>query len=292
MADFFVLLADGDADEGEVRRLLIDHEIAVTIDQALSTARQSLEADDIERIPLGNDSYKPDETEVWIVPNFQLPPHLQGAVDQPLDCPAFVGPAENLHRVRALVVSWPEEDVIGFQALDRRNVLSTKGFTLIHGQNTFRRLEDPAFLLKNDIHAVLHDDTLIFRSMHWARRLFNMTPYYEEATEEDVDYFAESELIAVDDPNALRENSDSWVRKRIGVILESGVLDQTSASVIRDRGDHYDLQVEVREENGVERVVLPSDKSALKKLLRLLEERYYDGPLSDARYLANSKRRL
>jgi hypothetical protein len=54
----------------------------------------------------------------------------------------------------------------------------------------------------------------------------------------------------------------------------------------------FGLTVNVKKKDGKDAVVFPSAKKELKELLRFLEHRYYQSPLTGDKYLANSKRRI
>lgn len=290
MADFYVVLRDDDLDIGEVRRIAIDNEVAREVVRTLRAAEARMEADGVELVEWADGGYRPDETEAWIIRNFELPAHIQAAIDHPLDCPLVEDPVREFPRIKGLMLSLPEADKILFQVLDKRNLLAARGITLVHNDNTFRQLTSPGLLLSEDVHAIKGPGGLIFGSLHWARRLFDMTDYYREATDADVEAFAGLAAIAVDDVNVLLENSDTWVRKRLALIVASGVCEAVAPAVIREKGEKYGVAIELRGGDDDAQIVIPQEKAALKRLVQLLDERFYDGPLTETPYLANSKR--
>lgn len=80
--------------------------------------------------------------------------------------------------------------------------------------------------------------------------------------------------------------ANTWIRRKIAIINDSGVLTNNSAAQIKRlaRSAGIDISVENK------KIVLPNDKEQLKIILGFLDEEAYKGPFSKATFLANSKR--
>ncbi|PZR45670.1 hypothetical protein, partial [Paraburkholderia fungorum] len=51
----------------------------------------------------------------------------------------------------------------------------------------------------------------------------------------------------------------------------------------------FDIEIKTQEVDGKPAIVFPETRAELKRVLRFLDEDYYQSPLSDARYISNSK---
>ena len=92
------------------------------------------------------------------------------------------------------------------------------------------------------------------------------------------------------DQNALIDASDNWVRRKLWLIKQTGILEKVPPSDIRRIAGEFGIQVTFETTETAERLVMPSDKKALKTLLRFLDEDYYKSPLSNTNFISNSKR--
>lgn len=285
MADFFALLRLGPG-APEVRHLQLDRAIQEELSASFRVAAQKLRGD-LDLVPFGDQVFKPDETEAWVVEPFQLPEHVAVALDNPLGCPSLAG---NVTEAEVKGIVGQFEDFTAFQALDRRRVLTHERLNIIWSGDTYRRLENPVLQIGNDVHAILEGEQLIFRNDWWTRRLFDLADAYREATDEDVRRFVGRPDVAAEDGEGLLAGATQWERKRIGMILQGELLDHCGPAMIRERAAEYGIQVRTDHNEGPERLVIPRDGRERRELLRFLEEDYYRGPLTDTTYLANSKR--
>lgn len=293
MADIFVRLR---GDPAEVRLLSVEQGVQEELAGRFSDGANRLLSDEVERIDFTASSYKPDESEVWEIPDFDLPDEIAVAVDRPIECPRLEGVEGMLPEISAIMASLGPEDgtqpCIAFQAFDRRQFLTRRGISVILDRRTFRRLEEPGINIGPDVHAVYAGDSLLFRREYWARRVVDIKGYFRSATEQDVDEFLAHESIAVDDEQRFRDSADQRVRRRLARINNSEILDRVAPNLVSERAAEYGVRAAVDGEGDDRTLVLPSDKQEVKHLLKFLEEEYYEGPLTDRKYIANSKRLL
>ncbi len=289
MADFF--LWQEDQAGGGVLRLSLGQDLTDELTGVFRTSGEALLIAQ-ELIPLSDEPFTPDETEAWNIEGFKMPEDLARAFENPIGTPSAGRNIEE-SRVKCIIGHGLGDagDVTAFQVIDKRQVLSTRGFSLILDGDVFRKLRDPGLLVSDQVQAVFVNGNLIFKSLWWARRIFNLESYYVEATQDQIDAFVARPDVAVRDPE-FAEESSQWERKRIGYLMRSGLLDQTRPTEVREKAAEYGIDVEVDLENGQERLVVPEEASERRKLLKFLEEDYYHGPLTDTRYVANSKRRV
>ena len=111
-----------------------------------------------------------------------------------------------------------------------------------------------------------------------------MSDYYRSATDVEVDSFAKSEKLSIEDSVAFMANT--WIRRKIAMINDSQVLVNYTASEIKMLAAESGIDIDIKEEA----IVIPDDKEKVKVILGFLDEEAYKGPFSQKTYLANSKR--
>ncbi len=121
--------------------------------------------------------------------------------------------------------------------------------------------------------------------------MFDVSEYYKEATDGDIKQFASMACLMVSDSAQLVQISDTWVRRKIWLISQSQILDKVPMADIKAVATEFHIDFNTEINNGVEKLLIPTDKKQLKTILRFLDEDYYKSPLLSNYYLANSKRR-
>ena len=144
-------------------------------------------------------SYNVDHDEIFLIRDYPLPETVSQAVSNPLNCQNLDLGVET-HNIKALFSGvWTDElKQINFQRFDSGKLLK-QGFTLIGRGDTYRKLEDPGLILQDKLTAYFKDGSLFFVSYHNTKRFLDLSKYYREATDTDLDAFASSELFAFED---------------------------------------------------------------------------------------------
>jgi len=237
--------------------------------------------------------YKPDENETLVIEEFEDIDNLGKAVESPLDIP-IANPEEfAFDQIRALFFGKREPDgsiTTYLQHFDRRKLITDTGFSIFHSKNVYKRIEGTGLTLDTRITAKLSGKRLEFASFFLVRQMFDMTSYYEEATDADIHEFAKLPHVSVTDQAALIEVSDTWVRRKFWLIKQSGILERVALADIKLIAAEFGIPVEYAIIDGAEHLQLPVDKRQLKTLLRFLDEDYYKSPLSKTNFVTNSKR--
>ncbi|NKA07254.1 hypothetical protein GO298_02815 [Ralstonia solanacearum] len=233
--------------------------------------------------------YIPDEGELLEIDNFEDIDGLLDAVANPIAVEAFDPSEHSLGEIKALFVGIPRNDAycVLIQYFERRRLISNNGLSILFSGNTFRKIIEEGLALDTRLLAVLENGSLKFQSFHFLRRVFEMSEYYREATNDDITAFAEHQKITVNDLPGFLASAGPVIRKKISLISQSGILDNYTTEQIVTTAQAFDLTVDLDDE---QRIVLPSDKTRLRRLLRFLDEDYYESPLSQTRFLSNSKR--
>ena len=152
----------------------------------------------------------------------------------------------NCPRVKALFAGeWNDNKYICFQVLDSRKMLF-KGFTLLNSGDTYTKLEYPGIIFQDKLTAIFEENELLFYSYHNTRRFLDLSDYYREATDTDLEAFADNDLFEVDDNDLFKRNADSIIRKKIALLQKNNVLDSLSIDDISQHAQEYDVEIEIR----------------------------------------------
>ena len=180
------------------------------------------------------------------------------------------------------------------QGFEKRRVISSKkGFlSIFHSKNTFVKFDGSGLTLDNKLTAILKNKKLKFSSFHFIRQIFDMSAYYKEATDQDIIAFSKLDTLETNDQNAFINACDTWVRNKIGLIQQSGILEKSTVQQIASVAKQFNIDIRISgsDDESDRKIILPSDRAELKKLLRFLDEDYYKSPLTENMFISNSKR--
>lgn len=233
--------------------------------------------------------YRPEEGELLKISNFDDIEGMGQAVLNPLQVDQYDANQHSLNDVKALFSGYSENGVttILIQYFERRRMLARSGLTLFFSNNTFQKMEQSGLTLDNKLLAILKGATLKFQSFHFLRRVFEVDDLLQQATDQDLQSFAQLPTVAIADQQALVDQADSIVRRKIGFILQSGVLTNYSPVEIQAAAAQFGIILSV---DANQRLVLPHERASLKKILRFLDEDYFESPISKTKFVSNSKR--
>lgn len=288
VANFFALVGRGD--DCVVLRLVLSSNSQDLLGNVFSSALDRFLHDEVELVPFDG-TYRPDESEILVLPNFELPQQIEDAVQDPATCERLVLSNDSLPPIKAIFTRFDEPSPrTCFQAFRQSQFLTRRGFSLIFSDETFTHLESPGLTINEDLTCVFDDQGLTFRNFIVARQIFDLSSYYREATDSDVADFLNIESIRVADEESFGQMADSWVRRKLALIRDRQILENFSPSEIARIGHGFGLSISVETDGDGEFLCLPEEKPALKQLLRFLDEDIYSGPMTETRYLTNNKR--
>jgi hypothetical protein len=227
-------------------------------------------------------NYKVDEDEVLYV-EMELSAELEEIANNPMGIHLLDIGVDN---IKALI--WYEDEVYYFQNFDNRKLLRQKTVLFLANQ-TYNRLTADAFVLDNYIQAVCREGEFYFISYANANKIFSLQAYYKEATDEELDTFAEHEMVVVEDIDWLRDHANTVIRKQVTLLQKSNLLNEVSPKKIKSGAKKFKIEC-VFDDDG--KIVFPSDMRKCKDLLKFLNEECYEGPLTKRQYATNSKRRI
>lgn len=272
-------------------RFDVDHGVQGELTRYLETQVEFFDSD--REVIEFDGKYKPDDHELLVINEFEDIDNLAAAITSPITIPVADPEQLDFDQIKALFFGKQGQDgaiFVYLQSFDRRKLISRSGFSIFHSQNVYKKIEGTGLTLDNKISAKLEGRSLKFFSFFHASRIFDLTEYYQEATDADIVDFSTLPQVAVSDQNALIDASDNWVRRKLWLIKQSGILEKVPPSDIRRIAGEFGIQVNFETTETAERLVMPSDKKALKTLLRFLDEDYYKSPLSNTNFISNSKR--
>lgn len=143
-------------------------------------------------------------------------------------------------------------------------------------------------VLQDRSHAIYADGRLYFSKNHYVKRFIELSAVAEEATNDVVEGFYKLECFStVHLPNA--SDADQWMRRKIASIRQQQT--EIVPTKVRAVAKDFGIDVTIHGKGSAAKIELPSEKRALKELLRLLDEDYYESWRGN-RFQAASKRRL
>ncbi len=233
--------------------------------------------------------YKPDEDELLSIPDFPDVDGLAEAAENPIAVDRYDPQLHSLDSVKALFMSDQTSGAtqILIQLFERRRLISTDFLSMFFSGGQFKKMTDTGLTFDKRLLAVLEGGELKFQSFHFVKRVFDLDEYYREATSEEVASFAQHDKLVVDDVDQFVIDCGPQTRKKISLILQSGVLDKYELEHIQKVAATMQLTLDLAEDG---RIRIPANKTELKKLLRFLDEDYYESSLSSTRYISNSKK--
>lgn len=233
--------------------------------------------------------YSPDSNQLVQMPLIQEMADLVGQIDlgaigRDRYDPRARAP-EDLRALAWAIDEGPDRRVL-IQNFTRAQALSRKTILNFDGE-TFSRLDEPTLLISNKIDAIISNGVIRFKKFNVLRQIFDMFEVYREATDQDIVEFSNIENIHIEDLDTFTRAANKTARKLIFSVSRSGILDNRTADEIRDMAQTVDINLQI--DNG--RIVMPRG-SELTNVLRFLDNSIYRSPVTNERWMANSRRKL
>lgn len=238
-------------------------------------------------------SYKPNEDEVLFIKNFNLSGMITDAIRAPLGLETFKKNNDEPIDIKAIFVGERTENdnteifTVAFQRFRKEQYLSTKKFSLFFSDDTFIRESRWGIGISDNVDVVFLENNFHFASYYFARQIFDLSEYYRSATDTEVNRFTQNSILELSNSANFAVMADTWVRRKIALINDSGVLRNNAASRIKELADVCELEIEVINN----KILIPDDKKKLKEFLGFLDEEIYKGVFTNETYVTNSKRK-
>lgn len=236
--------------------------------------------------------YRPEESELLYINNFDDVDGLKAAILRPQGFQEFTLKSGSLESIKAIFTGYIKNGAIRvlLQGFDRGRIINANGFSLIHTDSGFGKFDDGGLTLDNKLTAIIEDDNLKFSSYHYLRQIFDMSAYGKEATDQDLKVFVQNSALQFSDPQIFLDGADSWVRRKVVLVQQSGILDYCAANKLAATAKFCDLHIQLAGTPGQERIVIPADRQEVKQILRFLDEDYFQSPQSMTKYMSKSRR--
>lgn len=237
--------------------------------------------------------YKPDDGECLVIDDYDDLDNIHDVIANPLSVPEISPDPTEFATIKALFTGHTDSSgakIALIQSFDRKKIISTSGLSIFYSNNVYKRVDGVGVTIDTKLAVLMSGKTLKFFSFHVVRQIFDLSSYYIEATDSDISDFAKSEAVHVVDTKKLIDLSDSWIRRKLALINQSGILRTVPAKHIQAAATGFSIDLKIDVVDGKEVIVLPQEKSELKKILRFLDDDYYKSPLSSKNFVSNSKR--
>lgn len=211
--------------------------------------------------------YKPDDGECLLIKDYDDIDNIHAAIEFPLSIPEINPTKSEFFQIKALFSGYKSgsDKIALIQNFGRRKIISSSGLSIFHSSNVYRKVDGVGISLDTKLSAVLKNKTLRFFSFHNAKRVFDLSQYYVEATDKDCNEFAALDCIHIVDNGAFIALADNWIRRKISLISQSQILENYSAEDIAQSALAFGIAVKLEDVNGKNLISLPSEKADLKK---------------------------
>lgn len=276
-----------------VKRFKISAQLQLDIKSQFEKQEQIFRETTKELIPFDG-KYKPDLGEILYINEFDDLDGLEDAITNPLNVLEINPNVEDFNQIKAIFSGYKRQadgkTVILIQIFEKRRIISTNGISIFHEKDEYIKIIGNGLTLDSKLSAILEDGKLKFNSFHLMKQIFDMTSYYREATDSDIESFSMLKNIHVANKNVLIRNSDSWVRRKLWLISQSQILEKIPVNQIKAIATEFNIVLKTEKIDDEEKICIPDYKKELKQLLRFLDEDYYKSPLSNNGYISNSRR--
>lgn len=240
-------------------------------------------------------SYSPLEDEILCIQNFILSDDLKDAFRNPVMIESFIPNKTDMQDIKAICIGYCENTgnnekfIAGFQKFRKDQYIAIDKIRLLYDEKTFKQDQRVGIAISDYIDCLYDGTNLIFNSYYYARQIFDLSEYYRTASNVDIDNFICANIMDFGDAGeAFKISANSWIRRKVALINDSGVLTQYKAIDIKKLAKEQS-NIDITVQN--EKIVFPTDTNEIKVLLSFLDEEAYQGPFSKETFLSNSKRK-
>jgi hypothetical protein len=291
---FFVLVGAPASDEARVLRLSVSSDLQRELGELFSeqAAATGYLSDQVENV-LFDGRFKPDDDQLLVLRDFELPDEITTAAISPAQFKRLRLEARCNLNIKAVFAAHHESQTkqvtVFFQTFNRAQILGHR-FSIFAASDTFQKFKKPGLTLQDSVVAVYHNRTLYFRSYPTVSRFLDLMPFFQEATNADIQAFVNESPILVENLDLLLSEADSWMRRRFRLLHSNKLLNEATLPRLVEFADRLGISVTTREHESKRQLIFPSNKKEAKQLLRLLCEEIYEGELTKAHFVTNSHR--
>lgn len=289
--DLLNLFALVDDERNPVRRITTSRSIQSELSSLFQEQRKIFYSD---QTPVEfNGRYNVDEGEIFKIAKFKVDDRIIQALENPLSFDLLNLKQDRLKIKSLFCGQWhkkPRE--ILFQVFDTRKIISHGKLTLLYSPESYTKLESPGIILGDGLAAVLQGQNLLFYSYQNTRRIFDLSSYYQEATDTDLNEFTQHENIQLKDKENFIKQADTVIRKKVALLQKNEVLNKMNMDEVKKKAKQFEIDLSIKKQNGKAKLMLPDDKKQIKEILRFLDEDYFFSVLTHKKCVTNSKKYL
>lgn len=280
MNDFvFFILTDG-----SIKKVLLTNEVVRDIVALWEPSYSKFISDKIVKVSF-NGSYKPEKGEVLYV-TMELPACFSDIPNNTNNYNEVAIPGDSIKTVCLY-----HNGSYYFQNFMNNYIVKASNIALFWSIDTFKKFEEQkAFTIEETVNAIYNDGKLYFHSYASDRQIFDLSAFYTEATNADIDIFLGNNVFAGTDCEWMKENSDSVMRKQIKSIKDSGILAELNVTTKSFKAWAKKAGIPEGVYN-TGNLVFPRDKKGSKVILSFLNDDIFEGHFTKSIYLSNSKRK-
>ena len=274
--------------EETILRIPVSQEVQAEINEMLTAQYERFFQD--KEIVVFDGDYNADETEIFEIGDYDLSQDILNSATNPLNY-ELLNIDTTDGRIKSVYLAVPNNGnpEFYFQYFDARKIIANRGISLFLNGDIYRRVDNRGIVIANSITAIFRNGNLYFSSYFNARKCLDLLTYYEEATDEDITNFMQTQVFRIGDQAGLTDTINSQLRKKIRAIQQRGVLDNIDLQGFADQAQQFDMQFTIENDQ----IVIPEDDTVyLKTLLKFLDEDYFITPLTGRRCVTNSKREI
>lgn len=242
-------------------------------------------------------NYFNSEEENFKIDDFQLSEEIKYAIDHPDVLEPFVARRNDIvneegYQIKAILIGNKDDNgeyCVAGQKFSYKQILVQKGFNLILTNDTFKQ-EERKFIIAvpEKVDCLLQGDRLVFQKYSYANGVFDLSSYYREASNDEINTLKTNDLLSIEDVAIFdRMVQGVLVRKKIAKILDIHALDDMQKVKTAATNLHFDLPLT----SDGEKIIWPQNKAEQKVLLKFLAEELYSGSITSQKYISNSTRK-
>lgn len=238
-----------------------------------------------------------DQDEKFVIKNFNIDKSIIDAIDNPdvLEnfCPKDdTDKTEDNYEIKAILFCGKNNDgyYIAGQKFSPSQVLLKRRRNLLLEKDTFVK-EPKKFMIaiSDNIDCYYTSKGLFFENYRNANGVFDLSEYYRQASQEEVDNFVNNKFFEVGDSEQIGKMVKGIaMRRKIAKIFDIGSLDDIDK--IKENAKKVDVNIKFSQDGT--KIELPNDKKELKEVMAFLAEELYPGLFTNSTYLANSNRKI
>jgi Kiwa KwaB-like protein len=163
-------------------------------------------------------------------------------------------------------------------------------FALVKRKGQYDTVEEKVFLFDDEVDCFAWEGRMYIRSVYQFQRIFRFFDRLRESVGEVID--SVTERVPIVNLEEFRQAVTGQVQMmaKLAAISRKGYLETLTMDAVRRTIDDVGLDVDLVEEDGVEKLVFDSSPKRRWLILKVLDDDYLRSIMTDAMYEANSKR--